>query len=176
MSWLDQLQRPEAETGQERITGSVEPELGPNDDPSSMLLPVRLQSILHQTPVPQCLDCRMSPDDQLLGAFDHNVCRSHLRSCHSKNASSFSTQHLTINSYRLRCQKHIHTPFGMSCIVVLPMWCLCMLTRVTTVVVALSLFPCGLCAALRDRRKTVKIREVSTGNTVERMVFPNVIE
>ena len=31
-------------------------------------------------------------------------------------------------------------------------------------------------AALRDRRKTVKIREVSTGNAVERMVFPNVVE
>ena len=85
MSWLDQLQRPEAETGQERITGLVEPELlGPNDDPSSMLLPVRLQSILHQTPVPQCLDCRMSPDDQLLGTVvpaSHWLPPCHIQEC-----------------------------------------------------------------------------------------------
>ena len=54
----------------------------------------------------------------------------------------------------------------------LPAW---LSTRVTRLLTLLSLLLLGM-AALRDRRKTVKIREVSTGNTVERMVFPNVVE
>jgi hypothetical protein len=34
-----------------------------------MLLPVRLQSIVHDTAIDWCLDASMSPDDSLLGWF-----------------------------------------------------------------------------------------------------------